>query len=407
MIYEAEKNAGIIVKETGDQAYMEQNRIVRGIINGLAIFGLLVLIVFGVLAFNNYQNISTVSTVFSLINGFSMYSLDNGKMFDGALNGVVSSTGDPYAQYMNAYEWENMQQDYQGQFGGIGIYIVQDREGRLYIAAPIKDTPAEKAGLKSSDLIMKIDGKEASDMDQDQAVNMIRGEPGSQVTLQIYQNIEKVEKEFVLTRQIIDVPTVSSRVLENHPEIGYIALSQFHSESGREVEKALGELNGQGVKALVLDLRDDTGGDFDAALEIADLFLGQKDIVSEVTSQGKQLVHTGQSQSNDCTLPMVVLTNGFSASASEILAAALQDNDRAVLVGEKTFGKGVIQNIFQLSNGGALKITTEKYLTPGGRDIDRKGIDPDYEVAANIATENDEQLDKAVELLLPQLNPAP
>lgn len=379
------------------------DRIIRWIVNALAAVGAIIIIGLAVLLAANASSLLTIASIISLTSNYSMYEFERDRMFDGALKGVVASTGDPYAMYMNRYEWENMQEDYQGKFGGVGIYVVQDPEGRLLIAAPIKGTPAEHAGLKSSDLILEIDGKATSEMDQDQAVNMIRGEPGTQVILLVYQSEERLEKDFVLTREIIDVPSVSHQLVENHPEIGYISLVQFHNESPREFSSALQDLQAQGVRALILDLRDNTGGDFVAAVSIADIFLGKQSIVSEVAANGDERRHTGQLEANDCDLPLVLLTNYYSASASEVLAAALQDNDRAVLVGTRTFGKGVIQNIFPLFNGGALKITTEKYLTPDGRDIDGAGIAPDYEVINETGSLSDLQLDKAVELLLVQL----
>lgn len=384
----------------------QENRIFRWLVNALAVIGVLSLISLVLLLALNMSNLITVGSIVSLTDNYSMYPLKSERVFDGAVKGMVTSTGDPYAAYMNRYEWENMQEDYQGQFGGVGIYVVQDAEGRLLIAAPIEGTPGERAGLKSGDLIIKIDGQDTSELDQDQAVSMIRGVPGSQVTLLVYQSAEHAEKDFVLTREVIDVPSVTSKMVENQPEIGYIALAQFHTESPREIAAAVQELQSQGAQALILDLRDDTGGDFEAAIGIADLFLGQQDIVSEVPANGQEVVHSGHEQSSDCKLPLVLLTNYYSASASEVLAAALQDNDRAVLVGTNTFGKGVIQNIFPLFNGGALKVTTEKYLTPDGRDIDGKGIAPDYEVKNDNGSDIDAQLNKAVELLLARLHPA-
>jgi len=226
----------------------------------------------------------------------------------------------------------------------------------------------------------------------------MRGEPGTQLVLTIYRESDGQEHEFVIIREIINVPSVEDRMLDDKPAIGYIKLNQFHAKSAQEMADALNRLlKDHRMEGLVLDLRGNGGGDFEASIAIASLFLDGQVVVKEADAKNNETVHQASGEGLD--IPLVVLVNGDSASASEILAGALQDNQRALLVGEKTYGKGLVQTIYPLRDGSALKLTTRKYYTPKGTDINDIGIVPDYVVEQEPDAQTDLQLEKAVELL--------
>lgn len=268
--------------------------------------------------------------------------------------------------------------------------------------SPIKGTPAYKEGIKHGDIITKINDDSTVGMSQDEAVHLMRGDPGTQLSLSVYRESDAKEHTFRIVREIINVPSVESEVLDSANQIGYISLNQFGTRSAEEIKNSVNDLvENKKIRGLILDLRNNGGGDFDVSIEIAGVFLDGDKVVSVADAQGNEKVYRADSGKVD--LPLVVLVNEDSASASEILAAALQDNKRAVLVGKKTFGKGLVQTVFPLRNGGALKLTTQKYYTPAGIDINEVGITPDYVVDIKPDDSQDKQLEKAVSLIKKQL----
>jgi len=373
----------------------------KGWFKGLNIFfsvlGIMAFLGVAALLIANASGVGTFLSVAGLVKTQSLYEFDSNKALEGATAGIVDVLDDPYSKYLNNKEWADLKSKLEAEFGGIGIYIVQDKEKKLRVVAPIKGTPAERAGLEQGDIIISVNGESTAAMSQDDAVHLMRGDPGTQVILGIYRESESREIEFKIVREIINVPSVEDKVLEQDPRIGYISLNQFHARSAREMTQSVNRLAEKNVKGLILDLRDNGGGDFEASIAIAGIFLDNKVVVSVADARGNKTVD--RSSKGSIKIPLVVLVNNNSASASEILAGALRDNKRAVLVGEQTYGKGVVQTIYPLRNGGALKLTTQEYFTPNGTDINKIGIHPDYVVQNKAGEDKDAQLEKAITVL--------
>lgn len=380
---------------------MKNNKLFRGLHSFFSVFGLVIFILLVSLFITNASGIANFLSVLGLIKAESLKTVNGATLIEGATAGIVESLDDPYSTYLTKQEWSDLKLQLNAEFGGIGVYVTQLNDGRLQIVAPIKGTPGAKSGLKNGDIITKINGKSTAHMDQEVAVGLMRGDSGTQLKLSVYRQSDNKEYDFTIIREIINVPSVEDKVLPGATPIGYVRLTQFSAHSAQEIADSLNDLNKQKVQGIILDMRDNGGGDFDAAVAIANMFLNNKDIVSVKDVRGKTTV--SKSAKGSFTLPMVVLVNGNSASASEILSGALQDNKRALLVGQKTFGKGVVQTVFPLRGGGALKLTTQKYFTPKGTDINKVGIHPDYLVKNPEDNSQDLQLDRAIEVLKKQI----
>lgn len=318
-----------------------------------------------------------------------------------AIDSMVTSLNDVYTKFLNPKDFKEENESIQGELQGIGVQIGV-RDGKLLVIAPIEDTPGERAGLKAEDEILEINGKSTKGITVDAAADQIRGPEGTQVTLLVKRGKEPA-KEYKITREKIEIKSVSTKAPEfvKIPDnLGYIRLSSFISRNATaEFEQALVEhCNKDG---LIIDLRSNPGGLLTNAIYIADMLLDSKVIVSTVDRDGyKDTTRATQRLITD--QPIVVIINGGSASASEILSGALKDNDRAIIVGKKSFGKGLVQEINRLPGGSAMHITIQKYLTPSGTDINKKGIEPDYEVdltEEDVKKERDPQLSKAIEVL--------
>lgn len=314
-------------------------------------------------------------------------------LMSGAIKGLVEGLNDPHSVYMNAKIYKEFQIETEGSFGGVGIVIGLKEGAGLTVIAPIEGTPGERAGIKSGDVILQIDGQDTKEMHQDEAVAKIRGPEGTQVTLTIRRDGEQALRNFTLTRANIQLKTVNEKMLKNG--IGYIRITTFNESTGHDFDVAFNDLSKQGMKALILDLRDNPGGLLNECIKVARNFIPQGTIVSVVGRDGKQEVYT--SDLEQVKYPMAVLVNGGSASASEIVAGAVQDTKVGTLIGTKTYGKGSVQTIFDLYDGTAVKLTIAKYLTPAGRSINGKGIEPDIVVANE--EDKDVQLSKAIDLL--------
>ena len=316
-------------------------------------------------------------------------------LMTGSLKGMVNSLGDPYSVYLDPKMYSELMLETKGSFGGVGIVLgVKDKQ--LTVVAPIEGTPAETAGILSGDLIVKIDGQDTKDMALDEAVGKIRGKEGSKVTLTIQRTGQEVE-EYSLTRATIVLKSVSGKILENG--IGYIRLSMFSETTGNDFTQKMSELTEQGMTSLILDLRNNPGGLIGESVKVARLLVPQGPIVSVIGKDGVR--ETSQSYLEKTPLPLVVLINGGSASASEIVAGAIQDTGAGKLIGVKTFGKGSVQRIIPLDKDSAVKITIAEYHTPKDRSIHGKGIEPDIvvEMPKDKDAKSDPQLDKAIEVL--------
>ncbi len=325
-----------------------------------------------------------------------------------AIDSMISSLNDVYTKFLNPKEYSDENDSIQGSLKGIGVQIGV-RDGKLLIIAPLEDTPGEKAGLKAEDEILEINGKSTKGITVDAAADQIRGEEGTQVELLIKRENEP-NKIYKITRANIELKSVSTKTpkyAKLAPNIGYIRLSSFISKNATmEFQNAL--IENRNKDGIILDLRSNPGGLLTNAIFIADMLLDGQVIVSTVDRDGYK--ETQRSTSKVVTRqPIVVLINGGSASASEILSGALKDNGRATIVGKKSFGKGLVQEINKLPGGSAMHITIQKYLTPNGTDINKKGIEPDVEVeitAEDVKAERDPQLQKANDILLKQVKVA-
>jgi carboxyl-terminal processing protease len=314
---------------------------------------------------------------------------------EAALRGIMNSVHDPYTVYLSPQETQGLNESLSGgNFGGIGVYIYQLKDGRI-VVQPIETLPAARTGMKPGEVIDSVDGKAVRGMPIDRVEELIRGEVGTTVRLSGHPfNAKGPEQTFTIVREIIHVPTVRAKI-ENG--IDYIRLSDFGTTSADEVRKALLDGRDHGARAYILDLRDNGGGLLDAAVEISSLFIPQGTIVSTIRRNGERTSQDALGDAVEGLHPLAVLVNKYTASASEITAGALQDYHLATLIGTRTFGKGVVQSIYPLPDQGALKITTARYLTPAGRDIQHHGIEPDVVVEqdvnpALIDTPGDKQL---------------
>jgi carboxyl-terminal processing protease len=299
-----------------------------------------------------------------------------------ALSGMLV-TLDPYSQFLDEDEFQDIQDDTSGHFGGVGL-VISIKKGMLTVISPMEDTPAFRAGILSGDVVLKVDDEETREMTLSDAVDRMRGEPGTDVILSIFRPSTRETREVPITRETINVDSVKdTRMVES--DIGYIRITQFSSPTGSEMKDALNELVEQGMRGLVLDLRGNPGGLLTAAAEVAELFLPRGEMI--VFTKGRNgesdpisFKSSGRTHYTSDDFPIVILINGGSASASEIVAGALQDHKRAMLIGEKSFGKGSVQSLLPLQDGSAIKLTTAKYYTPSERVIHDHGIEPDHEV---------------------------
>jgi len=320
----------------------------------------------------------------------------------GAIKGALATLGDPYTLFIEPEPAEREKAQLEGQFGGIGAYVQQDEEGRI-VLDPMRDQPAEQAGLQTGDILIAVDGVPLTpEMTLDEVVDIIRGEVGTEVVLTIEREGEEEPLDLTVVRAIIETPSAHWRMLEEAPTIGYIQLTAFTERSNKELGQAFDELSAQGAESYILDLRNNGGGLLDAAVDVASQFLREGVVLREDRKNLGERMYDVVGGGKALDQPLVVLVNGGTASASEIVAGALQDYGRATLVGEKTFGKGSVQLIYELSDDSRLHVTVAKWFTPNNNAIDGTGLQPDIEVLFSEddhASGRDPQLERAIEVL--------
>ena len=353
---------------------------------------------------NNTSIDDTLKSYKKIIDKYYLGNVDEEKLKEGAIKGYIEGLDDPYTEYIAKDDMEEYMQNTMGNFVGIGIYMVKNTDSnKIQVLAPIKNSPAEKAGILAGDLITSVDGVEYTGDQMSVASNKIKGEEGSVVKLQVLRNNETLN--FEIKRENIKVNPVEGKKLEN--DIGYIEFSSFDDGTAEEFKAKYDELEKEGIKSLIIDLRNNGGGIVDEALQIADYMLDKDSVMLyEVDKNNNEKVKKAK-ETKSINIPIIVLTNGNTASSSEILAGALKDNGVAKIVGTKTYGKGVIQQIMTLPDGSGIKITTEKYLTPNKTEINKIGIEPNEKVELPDSVKNellvkeneDTQLQKAIEML--------
>jgi carboxyl-terminal processing protease len=326
------------------------------------------------------EDLRAFTEVFGKVKTDYVETVDDKDLLENAIKGMLAGL-DPHSSYLNREEFKEMRIGTDGKFGGLGIEVSMEN-GFVKVIAPIDDTPAQRAGIKAGDIIVRLDDTPVKGMTLNDAVKIMRGEPGTDILLTVVREGEEAPLKITITRDIIRIKSVRGRTLE--PGYGYIRISQFQSGTGTSMRKQLSELkkeNGGDLKGLVLDLRNNPGGVLNASVSVADAFVKKGKIVY-TEGRVKDSLLTFNASPNDLLkdAPIVVLVNGGSASASEIVAGALQDHHRAIIMGTKTFGKGSVQTIMPMNNGAALKITTARYFTPSGRSIQAEGIEPDIKV---------------------------
>ncbi len=350
-----------------------------------------------------------INEINSYIENYYYFDIDPDYQEESIYDGIMNGLDDPYSVYYTKEEYEDLLEDNSGEYFGVGAVVTQDQTMKVTVVRPIKGSPAEAAGIKADDVIVEVDGTEITDQELSLVVEMIRGEKGTTAHIKVYRPSEDDYFEFDIQRAEVENVSVDYRVLDNN--IGYISVTQFYQNTPKEYKEAVEDLEKQGVKGLIVDLRDNPGGLLNAVVEMCAYTLPGGNIVTTKDRNGRIVSAYDDEDEHSIELPMVVLTNGNSASASEIFAGAMKDTDTAELVGTTTFGKGIVQSILPLSDGTAIKITVAKYFTPAGNDIHEIGIEPDYEVeledrtnAVNLDYEDDLQLQKAEEVIADMIN---
>lgn len=355
--------------------------------------------------YENYQrmknNYGLLDELQQLIGNKYYMDVDEEKLYEGIYKGLFSGIGDPYSAYLTKKEYEDLMIAASGEYEGIGVTLAPDKQGFINVVAPIDDTPAFKAGIRSDDKIIAVDGIDYNGDTIDAAVAAMRGKGGTEVKLRILRD-EDVQ-DLTIKRAKITMITVKSEVLDG--DIGYIRISSFEKHTAEDFKGALRDLEISGTKGLVIDLRDNPGGLVDVSVEIADSLLQEGMITYTEDRQGNKTYF--KSDANGTSIPYVLLINGGSASASEIVAGAVKGNKAGKIVGTTSYGKGIIQEIVPLSSGDATKLTIMQYFSPDGEKIHERGIEPDYTVELKpedftdgiLKKENDRQLLKAIELL--------
>lgn len=350
----------------------------------------------------------------SLLDNNFLFDYEKEELYEGSLKGMFANLGDPYTQYYSKDEFSKLMENLDGRYKGIGVLVQASKEGFIKVVQVFDGSPASEAGLKEGDYIIKVEGKEYSADQMEEAVAIMKGEEDTNVKITVRRmeedgkNFEDIDMD--VARRDVTVDTIDESLMEvRDKKIGYIHIKSFDDVTGEDFEDSYKKLKDAGMEGLVLDLRNNPGGSLDVCLDIADKFLDKGVIVTTEDKNGE--VITEESDEGKDDIPMTVLVNENSASASEILSGALKDRDRAKIIGKKTFGKGIVQKLFPLDDGSGAKITISEYHTPSGAKINKVGVEPDVEVenteeALEISKKNfskDDQFKKALQVLLDQM----
>jgi carboxyl-terminal processing protease len=351
-----------------------------------------------------------VNKLEGLIDQYYLKDVDQEALADGIYKGVMKSLGDPYSTYYTAKEYSALMESSSGIYCGIGATVTQDvTTGIISVVKPFVEGPAYEAGLLPGDVIYKVNGEEVTGTDLSEAVSKIKGEEGTKAQITIIRSGKADPMEFSITRRIVEVPTIEYEMLDN--KIGYISVSEFDEVTAEQYRKAIDDLESQGEKGLIVDIRNNPGGMLDTVVDMLDRMLPKDLIVYTEDKYGTREEKTSDGK-EEFDKPVVVLINGNSASASEIFAGAMQDYKRGTIVGTTSFGKGIVQSIIPLNDGTAIKVTVSKYYTPNGKNIHGIGIKPDVEVQLDealrtkpvIEKKEDNQLKKAIEIITKDIN---
>lgn len=342
---------------------------------------------------HSFSNLMRFITAYRFIETKYVNNTDDVQLIDGAIDGMVKSLNDPHSNYLSPKMYQNLMEQTEGSFAGIGVVMGMDNNKKIHIVGIMENSPGQKAGLQEGDEIIAVDGNPVSNMAFDEVATHVRGPVGTNVTLTIMRDNQ--QQDFIITRDNIKLKTVGHKMLENH--IGYIQIVSFSEDTAKEFKEAYDDLKNQGMTSLVLDLRNNPGGLLTSCVEIAKQLVPKGDIVSIVDKQGNKETYTSDLEHTE--YPLAVLINKNSASASEILSGAIQDTKAGTIIGTTSYGKGSVQTILPMFENDAVKLTIAKYYTPSGRSIDGIGIKPDIEVDLPDNATTDLQLNKAIEIL--------
>ena len=402
---------------------MKNKKFVQGIMVGVASTLVLVTLFLGV-NFYRYRNeykillgntktskaidkseeeiFTKIKYLMSMIDQRSIYEPDKQEVVDGIFKGIFSSLGDDYSCYYTAEEYKKFMEVSEGNYEGIGAYISTNSSGYCYIVSPMKDSPAEESGIKAGDIIYKVDDKIVTDKTSDEIVAMIKGKEGTKVKITVAREGEDDYLDLVVTRKKIESPTVSYEVKKDN--IGYIEVTSFDNVTTNQFKEALIELQKKKVKGLVIDLRNNPGGNLDVVVDMLDMFLskGQLIVYTEYKKVNRTETYRAQNEAI-VDLPLAVLVNENSASASEIFAGAIKDYKIGKIVGKTTFGKGIVQTVLPLKDGAAIKFTIAKYITPKGKYIHGKGIKPDVEIEFSKKEYEENKVDTQLDMAISQV----
>ena len=371
-----------------------------------ALAGALVVLLAGVVVscsvFKSEEN-QKMELLNSLIDRYYIGDVDETDLSEGVYKGYIEGLGDPYSVYYDEEETKQMSESLSGEFGGVGALMSQDRETGVITVLQVYDgSPAQEAGMRDGDTLYKVEGEEVTGEDLSDVVSKVKGEKGTQVTLTVLRADTGDEEELTITRDTIEAQTVSCEMKEGN--VGYIRITEFDTVTYEQYKEALEDLEDQGMERLIVDLRSNPGGNLDTVCDILDLMLPEGLIVYTEDKNGEREEYTSDEE-NQFDKPLVVMMNGYSASASEIFAGAIQDYGLGQIVGTQSYGKGVVQSVFDLQDGTSVKLTIAEYFTPNGRSIDGEGITPDVEVEYQYDENNpdaDNQLEKAMEVVAQQ-----
>jgi carboxyl-terminal processing protease len=366
------------------------------IISSISTLGL----IYYALGFNEqgFSNLMRFITAYRFIETKYVNDTDDVKLIDGAIDGMVKSLNDPHSNYLSPKMYKTLMEQTEGSFAGIGVVMGMDNEQKIHIVGIMENSPGQKAGLQEGDEILAVDGVPVTQIAFDEVAAHVRGQAGTDVVLTIMR--DNANQDITITRDNIKLKTVGHKMLDNN--IGYIQIVSFSEDTANEFNEAYNDLKNQGMKALVLDLRNNPGGLLTTCVEIAKKLVPKGEIVSIVDKQGNKETYSSSLEAPE--YPLVVLINKNSASASEILSGAIQDTKTGTIIGNTSYGKGSVQTILPMFEDDAVKLTIAKYYTPSGRSIDGTGITPDIEINLDENATSDTQLDKALEVLKAQLN---